>query len=229
MAYTIDLSVSIASDRESFELQDLTEYGTSGNPARADVRVFASAAKVNYSNEETDVPVESNDGDPQTDSYWTGAYDLSSDGYWKFRFVIIKEEYDALETYDIYDAVYDGSNSVYRSKQNSNTGNALNDTAFWEVITDVPSLADNFEQPNESVNIESLVYLRVLRANSQWKYADIISDNCGCTDCDEGEIIQNYQIASLWLNGMAVADSREEVLKGELIARRFESRFLADC
>lgn len=228
MAYDITLSISISSTRESGTLTDSTTYG-GANPARSAVRVFATGAKVDSEGDEDAVTLTSDTGDAQTVTSWTFDYSDSSDGYWKYRFVIIKDEYSAGTTYDIYDAVFDAANdAVYRSKQNGNIGQSLGDTTYWEVISDPSQLADNYGEATESTNIESLVYVRVLSANAAWAYANLIGDNCSCSDCDEADIIQQYQIASLWLNGMEIADTRSEVLKGEILARRFQSKFI-DC
>lgn len=226
MAYDITLSIAIDSTRESGTLSDDTVFTS---PVRSAVRVFADAFKVDFESTETAVTLTSNTGDAQTVSSWTFPYDISSDGYWKYRYVIIKDEYSALTSYDIYDAVFDASDdAVYRSKQNANIGNVLADTTYWELISNPAELASNFEEPSESTNIESLVYVRVLSANAAWGYANLIGENCTCTECDD-EIIQPYQIASLWLNGMSIADTRSEVLKGENLARRYQSKFLSDC
>jgi hypothetical protein len=225
MALTISLDVSIDSDRENASLSDETVYGTGGNPARADVRVFVSGFKMSYENEATDLTVTGDDEDPETDSSWR--FNIPEDGYFKFYVSIITDEYDTGTTYDQYDAVYDG-NTVYRSVVANNLNNALNNPTYWEEITDPASLANNKGQANESTNITSTIYLRVLSPNSAYYFANMTSDNWGAVDTIEDEPLQNYIIFRMWLDAVAIADSRSEVLDGELICRRIQAKFI-DC
>lgn len=225
MALDIELSVSVSADIETATIIDNTVYGTGGNPARADLRVFVAGYKVDLEGNQTDLGLESNDGDPQTDSQWV--WDYTIDGYHRFYYVAIPE-YNIGTSYSQYDAVFGPSNIVYRSLQNGNIGNALVNTAFWEVISDPASLANNEGESNESENITSLIYLRVLRPISQQTYGNDISESCACTDCSDTKIIPPYNKFSILLNGAAIADSRQEVLKGELICRKIQSLFI-DC
>jgi hypothetical protein len=226
MPLDITFSIAIDTERENITQTDETVFGTGGNPARADVRVFVDAFKMNYENEETDLTVTPDDDDPQTDAAWV--YPYSTDGWYKIYYVAIPL-YSGATSYSIYDAVADSSTDiVYRSLSNGNIGNALSDTAFWEVITDEAGLANNKGTASESLNINSLVYQRVFSYNSQYTYSNLIREQCACTDCDESTLMQNYAIFSLWLNGAIVADQRTEVLDGELLARRIQSRFI-DC
>lgn len=225
MALTIDLSASIASTRTSWVLSDLTTYGTGGNPARAAVGVFVQSFKMSYENEETELTVEGNNDDPETDSSWTITYD--TDGWYKTDFVIIPDY--AAGTYAIYAAVFDpATNNVYRSKTNGNTESDLTNTTFWELITEPALLAENKDTATESLNITSVVYQRVFSATSQYTFANLLSEQCMCTDCDEDESLRNYNIFAQWLDAVAIADSRSEVLDGELICRRIQSKFI-DC
>lgn len=226
MALTPSLSIAIESDRESGVLTDDTVYGTGGNPARADIRVFATGYKVSADLSEEALTMTSNTGDAQTVSSWTFNIDL--DGWFKYLFVGVAE-YAGGTTYALYDAVFDpADDAVYRSKQAGNLGNALSDTAWWEVITDPSSLAENEGEDNESENLaESLVYERVLSPNSQYNYSNLIAENCACSDCDPNEVVYNYEIASIWVNAMDVADERADGLSGETIARRYQSKFIS--
>jgi len=224
MALDVTLSVDISSDRLTGTLNDDTTYGGS-NPSRAALRVFADGYKMTADNTATTLTLTSNTSDPQTVTSWD--FDISEDGWFKFYYVAIPA-YAGGTTYAIYDAVYDNDNTVYRSKQNGNVGNALSNTTYWEVITDPAALAANLTETNESLNITSLIYQRVLTPNSEYAYSNMIGENCSCSDCDENETIYDYQIFSFWLNGALVADERTEVVKGETICRRIASRFI-DC
>jgi hypothetical protein len=70
------------------------------------------------------------------------------------------------------------------------------------------------------------VYQRVLSPNSQYEFANQLSAQCACSDCDEDESLQQYNIFAQWLDAVAVADSRTEVLEGELLCRRIQSKFI---
>ena len=225
MALTIDLDLAISTDRKTATITDSTVYGTGGNPARSAVAVYLTAYKVDFEGNETALTVTSDDSDPQTDSVWTIALDV--DGYYKFPFVIIPD-YDGATTYDQYDAVYDsGTDAVYRSKVGSNTGNSVSNTSFWEAVSDPSDLANNKDTSTESGNITSQVYVRVLRMNGQYEFANRLSNMSLFMDNDDPDFsIQDYNLFAQWLDAAEVADSRSEVLDGELICRRIQSRFI---
>jgi hypothetical protein len=225
MALTPDLSVSIATTRTTQTLTDGTVFGTGGNPARADVLVFLQGYKVDFDNVATELTTEGNDDDPATDSSWSIEYTI--DGFYRYYYVIVEDEYDVAESYSIYDAVYSGTD-VYRSKANSNLGNSLADTAYWEAIESPALLAANKGTATESTNITSISYLRVLSANSQYEFANQLSNQSLYVDSpnDNEFTLNDYNLFAQWIDGMAVADSRSEVLDGELIARRCQSNFI---
>lgn len=225
MALSPLFEIQISSDITTGTIIDETVYG-GANPARNTLRVFMKALKVAFDNTEENLPLTSNTGDPATVSQYTWSY--TKDGYTKFYYVAIPA-YSGGTTYAHYDAVYDGTNTVYRSKVAGNVGQSLSNTAYWELITDPAALAANVGTSSESLNITSYVYRRVLRPLSQQKYSQTIAANCVCTDCDEDNIVQQYNYFSVLLNGMAVADTQTEVVKGEVIARKIESSFLTNC
>lgn len=226
MALSPSLTISIAADVASATITDTTVYGAP-NADRADLRVFVKHYKVDTASIESALTLTSDTSDAQTDAVWTWTYD--SDGYHKTYYVAIPE-YSAATSYNIYDAVFDpATDLVYRSKSSGNVGQSLTDTNFYLPITDPASLAANYGEATESVNITSLVYTRVLTPLSQQAYGNLIGTNCACTDCDDDDIIPDYNIFSLWLNGAITADTRTEVLQGELICRRIESKFLSTC
>lgn len=225
MALSIELSVDISTDREDFVLSDDTVYG-GANPARATCLVFVDAFKMNHSSEATELTCTGNNSNPATDTAWTIQY--TEDGWYKIYFVIIDEQYSSGTTYAAYDAVHNGSGAVYRSKVAGNLGNALSSTTHWELIAadDVADLANNKDTATESLNIVSTIYHRVLRANGQYEFANQLSDQCTCSDCDTLELLHDYNIFAQWLDGAEVADSRSEVLDGELICRRIQSEYI---
>jgi hypothetical protein len=228
MAYTIDLSLAIDDTRETATISDETVFGTGGNPARSAVRVFLTGYKIDFEDEiaETYTMV-SNTGSATTVSAWEYTYTI--DGWAKFLYVIIKDAYDSGTSYDIYDAVYDGSNNVYRSKQNANIGNALGNTTYWELITDPSSLAENVGEANESLNIESTIYQRILTFDSQYGYGNFLAEDGSacCGDCDEPGTVQTYKKLSLLVNAAVECDIRSLLPEGEKICRKLQS--LLDC
>jgi hypothetical protein len=225
MSLTIDLSLSISSDRTTATITDNTVYGTGGNPARSAVACFLTAYKVDGDGNETELAVTSDDNDPETDSVWT--ITLSEDGYYKFPFVIIPD-FNSSSTYNIYDAVFNSSDDkVFRSKTNSNTEDTLTNTTYFEEITDPSDLANNKDTSTESENITSQVYIRVLSPNSQYEFSNQLSNLGNYMDADDTEFsLGDYNLFAQWLDAVAVADSRSEVLDGELICRRIQSKFI---
>lgn len=226
MALDVEFLISISADRLTSTIEDTTVYGAP-NADRADLRVFLTLYKNDVSGVGTTVALTSNEGDPQTDSEWS--YTTPDDGWVTFYYAAFSE-YSGGTTYSIYDAVFDpADDAVYRSKANSNTGHLLSDTAWWELITDPSGLAGNEGEANQSNNITSLIYRRVLTWNSQYAYGQLIGSNCLCTDCDDSEIIQPYNLLSLYVNGAIQADLNSEWLKGERICRAIQSEFIDNC
>lgn len=219
MALSIDLDIAIATDREDFDLTDSTTYG-GANAARADVAVFVSAYKTDIASAETELDIE--DYDETTASSWTIEY--QKDGAYKICFAIIPD-FDSGATYAQYDAIYSGG-VVYRSLQDSNTTDTLTDEDWWEVVSDPATLANNKDTAEESANITSTIYLRVLSADGEYYYANELSKVSVNSDAEEGPTLQKFESWALMLDQIAIADSRQSVLDGERIARVMESRFI---
>lgn len=217
MSLTISLSVAITSDRSTFTITDNTVYGT-----RSNYYVYIDASKVNYSNIGTTLTVDNSNPNAVTD--WT--IDYVSDGWYRMYYAAF-QVYNIGTTYSKYDAVYK-LGVVYRSLQNGNTGNDVANTAWWEVISDPASLAANKGESNQSNNIDTLVYQRVFGANGQFAFDNLVSGSTLCSDCDEAAVLAQYNLLALWLDDLSIADAREEVLQGELIARRIQSTYI-DC
>lgn len=212
----------ISSDRLTGVLLDSSSYTA---PARSAVGVFANGYKMNSNNTVASTLTLTGDtSDPETDSEWS--FNIPADGWFRFLFVIIPDFDAATGDYDIYDAVFDPStNSVYRSKQNSNTTDSLADTAWWELISDPATLASNEGESNESTNIESAVYEVVLTPNAEYLYGNIIADaseTCCSVDCSL-ESLFTYIRLGVILDGAYVASDRGNYPSGEIKMRRFES------
>jgi hypothetical protein len=224
MALDVSLTVSISSDLETSTLTDATVYG-SPNPDRVDLRVFAAVQKLQEDLDATTLAVTSNTGDAETVTAWT--YTTPDDGYIRFYYVAIPA-YSGVTTYAAYDAVYNTSDdTVYRSKVASNSGNALTDTAYWEVISSPALLAANEGESTESANITQLTYERVLVPKSQRAYSRLVGDNCPCTDCDDDDIIFSYEKLRWLLNSALIADSSNEYVKGEGVARMIDRQYIS--
>lgn len=225
MSYTISLSIDVADDIETGTLNDDTVYTS---PVRSSVRVFATGYK--YSSDDSideTLTMTSDTGSATTVTSWE--FNYPKDGWFRYLFVIIKSAYSSGTTYALYDSVYDGSNNVYRSKQAGNIGNSLGNTTYWEPITDPSQLALNKGESNESLNIESLVYERVLTSNSQYEYGNFLAEDGSacCGDCNDIETVQDYKKLSLLVNSAIQCDVRSLVVEGEKICRKLQSLF--DC
>lgn len=226
MAYTIDFSVDITLDRATGTLTDETVYGGL-NPTRDTVRVYVSGYKMNKDSTVAEtLTVTSDTGDPQNSSVYT--FNIPKDGWFKFPTSIVKVPYSALVTFAKYDAVYDAPTGlVYRSLNNANLGNPLSLSTSWEPIPIPGDLALNKGEINESLNIESLVYQRILTPNSEYSYGNLIShesESC-CGDCDETTAVAQYELAALLLDGAIEADYRAYLPQGEGITRRLDVIF----
>jgi hypothetical protein len=222
MPLSPDFSVGISGDRAAVTLNDQTTYG-GANPERSDLYVFVNLYKVNYANVRTKIPTAGNDLDPLTDVSWVGNYDI--DGHYKWAYVAIPD-YSGLTSYSKYDAVF-ADDKVYRSKVDLNQGESPLDTDFWEEIEDPAELAFNKGEENESLNITSVIYVRVLVAHGQYAYANMVSDMAICTDCDEDATLKKLSDFDTLLTAAIIADVRQEVTDGELISRRIQSSFLS--
>jgi hypothetical protein len=218
---TVELSVAIATDRLTWVL---TDDSTFTSPLRTACGVFVQAYKLDYENNATELDAVGDDEDPETDSAWT--IDYTADGAYKVYYVSIPD-FNSSSSYDIYEAVFQpSSNKVFRSKQNSNTEDDLENTTWWEEITEPATLAANKDTASESTNIDSLIYLRVFSANGQYEYANQLSSENPREQDDNDAAFREYNIFAKMLDEVAVADSRSEVLSGELICRRMQSRFI---
>jgi hypothetical protein len=161
---------------------------------------------------------------PNTVTSWSTTYD--SDGWFKFYFAAI-QAWNSGTTYAQYDAVY-RSGSVYVSTQAGNLNHDPSNPTYWTLVSDPATLANNKGETNESLNIDSTVYQRVFSANGQYAFDLLVSKASTCTDCDQAALLQKYNLLAEWLDAIAIADAREEVLKGELIARKVQSVYI-DC
>lgn len=218
MPLSISLSAAIDAGRTSWTLTDQTVFGGS-NPARNAYRVYVNAYKVDYQNGKEKLLVDNSS--PDTTTEWTIPYTV--DGHYQVAYVALLQ-YDVGTTYARNAAVWSGT-SVYRSTVDGNVGQDVANTSFWELIQDPATLAFNKGESNESANIDSFVYNRVFVANGQFYFGKFISDACACSDCDQDEQLSEYNLLSMWIREAQIADQRTEVVDGEIICRRIQSKY----
>ncbi len=218
---TIELSFdSITSDRTTGTLVDDTTFSS---PARNTLDVFVSGSKMKAdASIDSALTVTSNTGDPGTAASWT--FNVPKDGWFRFLYVALAA-YAGGTTYAHYDAVYDSSTDiVYRSLQSSNTGNALSNTSFWEVISNPADLALNEGESNESANIASTIYQLIVTANSEFAFASQIAiAGTEAGDAQRERNVQNYELIGVFVDSAYIHDDRAEYPQGEIICRRLQT------
>ena len=224
MANTLTFVIdSITADRTTAVLKDNTTYAS---PARTSTALYAKGQKMNVdSTVATTLTVVGNNATPTSSSLTQFDVTLTVDGW--YRFLITSIPVWTAGTYAIYDAVYEGG-IVYRSKVGSNVTATAADllvTANWEVIADPATLASNAGETNESNNIDSLIYEVILSPNSEYGYANEISEvseECCSVDCSIDNLTKLIRLATI-IDGMYVRSDRSEMAAGERLARRAEA------
>jgi hypothetical protein len=223
MANEISLSIDISMTDEGV-LNDETVYTS---PQRVDVGVFISAYKTNSQSVQTEVEIVGTSSDPQLDAEWN--FDIETDGWYQFYYVAIPE-YLSGQEYALNDAIYDTvSGNVYISLAAANIGNDVSDTLFWEVVEDPATLAANEGDDNESANIDSAIYQRILIPKVDRLYGDRavqIAREC-CSDCEVKEHIDAFEIVFALREGALISEERLEYADGEKMIRRLDE--FVDC
>lgn len=226
MANVISLTVdSVSSDLTEFTIVDGTTYSS---PARGSLAAYMIVQKMNADATVAEtLTITADTEDPETDAEWVVDYS-EGDGWYRACFVL-PPDYDVLEEYEIYDLVFDTStDTVWRSKQNTNTGNALVAGAFWEEITgnNIALIALNEGEANESANIDSTVFEFIMTSNSEKAYASKIaeaSEQYLTSTFIPDDVLDTYSIMAVLLDGAYVAGDRAEYSKGERIIDRLTS------
>lgn len=219
MSLTVNFSVAIDNSRTTLTLTDATVYGT-----RSDYYVFIDATKVDQFNNKTTLTVTDN-LNPNTATSWTIPYDDTAGDGWYQIYYVAPKLWLIGTTYNQYDAVYYGG-SVYTSIAGSNVGNNPTNASFWTLISDPASLAANKGQSNESVNLDSLIYDRVFSFNGQFFFGNLFQLQVTGTDSNNQQVLAIYDLFSLWLSGIAIADSRSQTVMGEQLARAIQSTYI---
>jgi hypothetical protein len=224
MALDISLEItSITADRLTGVLTDNTVFG-SPEVERTDVGVYVVGQKMLADSTVGETLTLTGDtDDPQTDSSWQ--FNIPRDGWFRFLYVA-PPDYDVAVTYAQYDAVQDPATSiVYRSKVAGNVGNALNSLTHWEVIATPALLALNSGEANESLNLDSQIYSVVLLPNSEYGYANAISEaseECCNINCSFDDLKLYIRLAAL-VDGAYVRSDRSQFPQAERIARKLEA------
>ncbi len=216
---TVSLSTIISTDRATLTVSDNTVY-----TPRSNYFVFFNAYKVDAFYNKTPLTVTPNDV-PNLVTSWIVPYNQTqSDGWNQFLYVAPQAWSNAV-TYNKYDAVY-YNGSVYTSINGGNLNNVPTAIAFWNVVADPATLASNKGQANESLNLDSLVYDRVLSYNGQYYFANKFQEMATGTDSNNQAVLATYDLFSLWLSAMTICDSRTQTIIGEQLARAIQSTYI---
>lgn len=219
MSLIVNLSLAISTDRTIQTLTDSTVY-----PLRSNYYVFINAYKVDAFNNKTALTVTDN-LHPQTATTWTIPYNVTQSDGWNQILYIAPQLWSGATTYAQYDAVY-YNGSVYTSTTGSNLNNNPTNATFWTLIADPATLASRKGQSNQSNNLDSLVYDRVLSYNGQYFFATKFQEMATGTDSNNQAVLATYDLFSLWLSAMAICDSRVQTIIGEQLARAIQSTYI---
>lgn len=219
MANTVSLSTTVNTDTTA----TITDGTTFASPIRSGVGVFVNVYKVSALSVQTALVVTSNNSDPETDTTWT--FPIEEDGWYQAYYVSVPD-YAGGTTYDQYEASFDPStNLVYRSKVDTNVGQSLANTTYWEPITDPASLAANEDTATESTNIDSLVYNKII-LNQVTNYRGdkaIESAQEGASAVDEPiESTWYFSIADFNMEAALTSEIRQQFAAAERYVRRMD-------
>lgn len=222
MAITINLT-NIAVDLTT-GIGTIIDGSTYTSPSRATCGVFLKVYKTDYNGNKSVLETTASPIDPNTTSQWT--YPHTADGWHQIAYVA-PPDYAGGTTYARYDAVFDPSGlGVYRSKSNGNIGNALNNTTFWEPISDPSGLAFNVGTATESVNLTTLtaqtVYNIVLYPITQKEWLDETGESFleASSDYKRPQDVRRVHLLQIATFSMDLANNRQEYSEGEIFARR---------
>lgn len=218
---------SIASDRETAVLKEST-VAEFAPPARQEFNMYVKAYKMNADAEETEIVITPDD-EPDYVAEWVVG--LTVDGWYRFSSAAVKD-FDAAETYNQYDCVYDegvDGFGVYRmTSTNSVSGSAWspeNTPGIWEYIADPARLAYNVGEDNESLNVDCAIYDVILSPNTEYEYASYLAslgkEVCS-VDCSLENLEMIIRLATI-IDGMTVRNDRSEMPAGERLARRAQT------
>lgn len=219
MANTVSLTTTVNTD-DTATIKDGTTFSS---PARSGVGVFVKVYKVNHLSEKSELTVTADSDDPELVANWT--FDIATDG-WYLAYYVSIPDYSGVVTYAQYAAVFDpATDVVYRSKQAGNLGQALSNTAYWEVITAPATLAANKDTATESANIDSLVYndiiLNKVTAYRGDKAIEAAQEGTSATE-EPTESSWFFTIADFNMEAALTAEIRQQYAAAERFVRRLD-------
>jgi len=219
MANTVSLTTTVNTN----DTATITDATTFSSPVRTGVGVFLQVYKVNYLSEKTELDTDPDTDDPETVTEWT--FDINEDG-WYLAYYVSIPDYDSGTTYDQYDAVFDPTtNLVYRSKQNSNVGQSLVNTTYWEAISSPAELAANQDTATESLNIDSFTYndiiLNQVTAYRGDKAIEAAQEGASVVE-EPTESSWHFSIADVNMEAARIAEIRQQYAAAERYVRRMD-------
>ncbi len=217
MSNITSLTTTVSSD----DTATITDATTFSSPLRSTVGVFLKVYKVDESAVKTAITATGNTSDADTVANWT--FDIDSDG-WYLAYYVSIPDYSGGTTYSQYQAVFDSStDGVYRSKVNSNVGQSLSNTTYWEAITDPATLAANEDTATESTNIDSLIYNDIiLNQLSEFrgdKAIEFAQEGASVIE-EPSESSWLFAIADVQYEAALIAELRQQYAAAERYVRR---------
>jgi len=224
MAITKDLSnITINLDTLVGTIVDGSTYTS---PTRATCGVFVKVYKCDYAGARTGLVTTGNNNGGNDDTQWTFPY--PTDGWFQIFYVAVPDI--AAGNYVKYDALYDpATDKVYRCRVNSDTVTVTADVTSstdWELIADPTSLCLNVGTATASLNLNTITSIGIFntlqypitKKNFKIKTGEAFVEQI--TDFKRSEEVRIYELLGLALDGMNLANDRQEYSAGEYVARR---------
>lgn len=202
----------------------LTDVNSTGQ-ALNNYGIYAAGFKTAFDGSETSIlltPSAITESATGTDNTWT--FPITADGW--FRFIYIAAPFwDVATTYSQYDLAYDETNdTIYQANAAVTGGSAPSSNASFTQVTDFPDLITEVGSGSDAGNMVYQDFDVIVYPNAKKKFGDASAAaalEC-CTDCERSSDVESWELLKVMIDGMAVADSRDEFIKGEKIARRAE-------
>lgn len=201
----------------------ITDTTTFTSPLRTAVGVYVKAFKVDFRGSETPLTTTPNNSNANTDSAWTVSYGL--DGHYRIKYISVPD-YLIGATYAINQAVFEPTTKLfYKSKSNSNLGNAVVNTTFWLEVSDPSTIVDLVGTATASSNVDVLntnyLFFGLLRAKRDQAAIDASIEYD--MDAQRDKDVDAFQLLDVFTEGCVAASSLGQYLKGERITRRGEA------
>lgn len=225
-------SLSLAISNTDLSSSTLTDNNSTTNQLDPYV-AYVDAFKVSYQSTESPLittPVGSIYPDPfssltaSTDG--TFSLSITSDGWYKFKYIAVPVFVAVTETYAVNDLLYDSADdNLYRCIQGFTGINSPNTRPdLFAVVTDPSTVFDDIGTASDPANIHYQEFDTIVRVNTNKAVGNAATtaalEQCG--DCTRSEDVELYELLTVMLDGMAIADGRGLYVNGEKIARRAE-------